>query len=93
MLRRVILGIIVVGVIGLVVGYLIFARTPGGYLSLKSLLAPAKGLEKLGELVKYRADVPEIRQNILISGAVGGAIGLVLGAVTGRERRRRRNRR
>ncbi len=91
MLKRVILGIIVVGVIGLVVGYLIFARTSHGYLSLKSLLSPSKNV--LDQLVKNVRGIPEIRQNILISGAVGGAIGLVLGAVTGRERRRRRNRR
>ena len=91
MLRRIILAIIVLGAIGLAVGYLIFARTPGGYLSLKSLLSPAKGaIEKLGELAKYRADVPQIRQSILICGAVGGGIGLVGAAVAGGGRRRRR---
>jgi hypothetical protein len=90
MLRRIILAILVLGAAGLVVGYLIFARTPGGYLSLKSLLSPAKGLEKLGELVKYRSDIPQIRQSILICGAVGGGIGLVGAAVTGGGRRRRR---
>jgi hypothetical protein len=90
MLRRVILAIIVFGVVGLAVGYLIFARTPGGYLSLNSLLSPATGLEKLGELAKYRANVPQIRQNILICGAVGGGIGLLVAAVAGGGRRRRR---
>jgi hypothetical protein len=90
MLRRIILAIIVLGAVGLVVGYLIFAYTPGGYLSLKSLITPAKGLEKLGELAKYRANVPQIRQSILICGAVGGGIGLVVAAVTGGGRRRKR---
>ncbi len=90
MLRRVILAILVLGAAGLVVGYLIFARTPGGYLSLKSLLSPAKGLEKLGELAKYRANVPQIRQSILICGAVGGGLGLVASALVGGGRRRRR---
>ncbi|OHD75914.1 MAG: hypothetical protein A2V99_13430 [Spirochaetes bacterium RBG_16_67_19] len=90
MLRRIILAIIVLGAAGLVVGYLIFARTTNGYLSLKSLVTPAQGLEKLGELIKYRADVPQIRQSILICGAVGGGIGLVGAAVAGGGRRRRR---
>ncbi len=90
MLRRIILAIIVLGAIGLAVGYLIFARTPGGYLSLKSLLSPATGLEKLGELAKYRANVPQIRQNILICGAVGGGAGLVAAAAAGGRSRRRR---
>ena len=90
MLRRLILAILVLGAAGLVVGYLVFARTPSGYLSLKSLLTPAQGLEKLGELIKYRVDVPRIRQSILICGAVGGGIGLVAAAVAGGGRRRRR---
>jgi hypothetical protein len=90
MLRRIILAIIVLGAVGLVVGYLVFARTPGGYLSLKSLLTPAKGLEKLGELAKYRADVPQLRQSILICGAVGGGAGLLAAVLTGGGRRRRR---
>ena len=90
MLRRIILAIIMLGAVGLVVGYLIFARTPGGYLSLKSLLTPAKGLEKLGELAKYRADVPQLRQSILICGAVGGGAGLLAAVLTGGGRRRRR---
>ena len=90
MLRRIILAIILLGAVGLVVGYLIFAHTPGGYLSLKSLLTPAKGLEKLGELAKYRADVPQLRQSILICGAVGGGVGLLAAVLTGGGRRRRR---
>jgi hypothetical protein len=90
MLRRIILAVILLGAVGLVVGYQIFARTPGGYLSLKSLLTPAKGLEKLGELAKYRADVPQLRQSILICGAVGGGAGLLAAVLTGGGRRRRR---
>ena len=90
MLRRIILAIILLGAVGLVVGYLIFAHTPGGYLSLKSLLTPAKGLEKLGELAKYRADVPQLRQSILICGAVGGGVGLLAAVLAGGGRRRRR---
>jgi hypothetical protein len=90
MLRRIVLAIIVLGAAGLAAGYLLFARTPGGYLSLKSLVSPAQGLDKLGELARYRADVPKIRQSILICGAVGGGIGLVGAAVAGGGRRRRR---
>ena len=88
MLRRIILAIIVLGAIGLAVGYLIFARTPGGYLSLKSLLSPAKNV--LDELVRNVGGIPQIRQSILICGAVGGGIGLVGAAVAGGGRRRRR---
>jgi len=88
MLRRIILAIIVLGAAGLVVGYLIYARTPNGYLSLKSLLSPAKNV--IDDLVKNVRGIPQIRQSILICGAVGGGIGLVGAVVTGGGRRRRR---
>jgi hypothetical protein len=89
MLRRIILAIIVLGAVGLVVGYLIFARKPdGGYLSLKSLLSPAKNV--LDDLVKNVRGIPQVRQSILICGAVGGGIGLVTAALAGRGRRRQR---
>jgi hypothetical protein len=89
MLRRIILAIIVLGAVGLVVGYLVFARkSDGGYLSLKSLISPAKNV--LDDLVKNVRGIPQIRQSILICGAVGGGIGLLAGALTGGGRRRRR---
>jgi hypothetical protein len=88
MLRRIILAIVVLGAVGLVVGYLIFARTPNGYLSLKSLISPAKNV--IDDLVKNVRGIPQIRQSILICGAVGGGLGLVIAAVAGGGRRRRR---
>jgi hypothetical protein len=88
MLRRIILAVIVLGAVGLGVGYLIFARTSHGYLSLKSLISPAKNV--IDDLVKNVRGIPQIRQSILICGAVGGGIGLLGGALTGGGRRRRR---
>jgi hypothetical protein len=86
-MRRTIVLIIVLAAVGLVVGYLIFARTEGGYISLKALLRPTRHL--LDELVKKVTGIETMRRNILISGAVGAAAGLVLGVATGRRRRRR----
>ena len=59
-----------------------------GPLSLKSLISPAKNV--LDDLVKNVRGIPQIRQSILICGAVGGGIGLVGAAVAGGGRRRRR---
>lgn len=87
-MRRIIIAIIVVGVLGLVVGYLIFARTSNGYLSLKSLVSPSKNV--LDDLVKAVTGIKKVRQNILICGAVGAGVGLVLGVVAGGSRRRSR---
>ena len=84
-MKRIILLLIVVGIIGLAVGYLIFARTDSGYVSVEVLFSPSKNV--LDELVKSVTGIKQIRQNILICGAVGAGVGLVLGLVSSRARR------
>jgi hypothetical protein len=84
-MKRTILLLIVVGLIGLAVGYLVFARTPNGYVSIEVLISPSKNV--LDELVRSVTGIKQIRQNILICGAVGAGVGLLLGLVTSRTRR------
>ena len=84
-MKRIILLLIIVGIIGLAVGYLIFARTASGYVSIGVLISPSKNV--LDELVKSVTGIKQIRQNILICGAVGAGAGLLLGLVTSRARR------
>ena len=84
-MKRIILLLIVVGIIGLAVGYLIFARTDSGYVSVEVLFSPSKNV--LDELVKSVTGIKQIRQNILICGAVGAGVGLLLGLVSSRARR------
>ena len=83
-MKRAILLLIVVGLIGLAVGYLIFARTGSGYVSVQVLVSPSKN--RLDDLVKSVTGINKIRQNILICGGVGAAVGLLLGLVTSRRR-------
>ncbi len=91
MLRRVIVGIILLGVVGLGVGYLIFARKPNGsYMSVKSLLAPSKNV--FDELAKEVKNIPQKQRSILIAGAIGGGAGLLIGTMSGRGRRHDRDR-
>ena len=84
-MKRIILLLLVVGVIGLAVGYLIFARTSSGYVSIQVLISPSKNV--LDDLVKSVTGIKQIRQNILICGAVGAGAGLLLGLLTSRVRR------
>ena len=84
-MKRTILLLIVVGLIGLAVGYLVFVRTPNGYVSIEVLISPSKNV--LDELVRSVTGIKQIRQNILICGAVGAGVGLLLGLVTSRTRR------
>jgi hypothetical protein len=84
-MKRIILLLIIVGIIGLAVGYLIFARTSSGYVSIQVLISPSKNV--LDDLVKSVTGIKQIRRNILICGAVGAGVGLLLGLVTSRARR------
>ena len=63
-MTRIILLLIIVGIIGLAVGYLIFARTSSGYVSIQVLISPSKNV--LDELVKSVTGIKKMRQNILI---------------------------
>jgi hypothetical protein len=83
--KRIILMLVIVGIIGLAVGYLIFARTSSGYISVQVLITPSKNL--LDDLVKSVTGIKQVRQNILICGAVGAGLGLVLGLLSSRARR------
>jgi hypothetical protein len=91
MLRRIIVGVILLGAAGLGVGYLIFGRNAqGDYMSLKSLLTPSKNV--FDELVRGVQNIPQKQRGILIAGAVGGGLGLIVGALSRRSRRRDRSR-
>jgi len=84
-MKRIILLLIIVGIIGLAVGYLIFARTGSGYVSIQVLISPSKNV--LDDLVKSVTGIKQMRRNILICGAVGAGVGLLLGLLTSRARR------
>jgi len=73
-------------VIGLGVGYLIFGQVHGHYIDIESLFSAPSGFV---ENIAYAAlGVGQIRQNILISGAVGAIVGLFLGMMSSRKRAR-----
>jgi hypothetical protein len=84
-MKRMMVLLLIVGLIGLAVGYLIFARTSSGYVSIEALLSPAKNV--LDDLVKSVTGINQMRRNILICGAAGAGVGLLLGLVTSRSRR------
>ncbi len=82
---------LVFGIVGLVVGYLIFARVQGNYVPVQNIFFPSGDfVRRLGQLFNTPlfADVEAIRKNILIMGAAGSVLGLVVGYATGRRRRR-----
>jgi hypothetical protein len=68
--------ILVFAIIGLILGYLIFGRIAGEYVSLDLIFQESSNVvEKLGRNI---SGLKEMKQNILISGGAGGLLGLVI---------------
>ena len=96
-MRRFVIVAIVGAVLGLVVGYLLFARIGNVRLSLDALISFGRGgtarsvLRRTAETI---TGIDRIRRNILISGGIGAAIcvGAVLFGGRGRAGRRSRRR-
>ena len=67
--------IIFLGLLGLVIGYGIFARSGGEFIPVLNLITPPQNA--LEEMTQTLTGLKKIRQNILIAGAVGAGLGLV----------------
>ncbi len=75
MIGRVISTAVVLGVVGLVVGYLVFARQGGGYMNPLDLFFPGSDVfSQFGDAIRGGE---RIRNNILASGGVGMLVGAV----------------
>lgn len=72
------------GLVGLIFGYLMFARFLGEYLSVRELLAPADNI--IEELGKQITGIKSARQNVFIAGGIGAVAGFILGFVLRRRR-------
>jgi hypothetical protein len=83
-MRNVLLLAVVFGVVGLVIGYLIFARAPitGELIAIQNLIQPPRDL--IGEIVSELSQFEDIRRNILFTGAGGVVVGIILGVVVSR---------
>lgn len=83
-MRNVLLLGLVFGVVGIALGYLIFARAPltGELFPIADLVRPPDSL--LGEFVSEWRQLTEIRRNILLTGGGGLVVGIVLGVVVSR---------
>jgi hypothetical protein len=83
-MKNIVLLVVVFGVVGLVIGYLIFARVPvtGDLIAIGDLFSQASDL--VGQIVNDVLAIETIRTNILLTGAGGALLGLVLGVVVNR---------
>ena len=81
-MSKIITFALVLGALGLVVGYLIFGKIAGEYVALGTLLGTSRDL--MSRLGNALVQVSDIRRNILLSGAAGLGIGVVAGALMAR---------
>ncbi|NQT94608.1 MAG: hypothetical protein HQ559_17770 [Lentisphaerae bacterium] len=70
---------IILGLVGLVAGYFLYAKLAGEYVGLETLIAPKKGA--LESAVHSIVGIDSMRTKILWSGGAGAVIGLVVGAL------------
>lgn len=90
-MRNVLITALLLGVIGLAVGYFLFAGRAGNYIPVWRLLGISHNeLQSLtNELLTRFGGLAVVRRNILISGLVGVVIGF-LGGIAGHSRGRGR---
>ncbi len=67
---------LILGVIGLIVGYLIFGRVAGDYVSPVKIFSTPEGL--FDRVAYSLRDIESMRQSIIISGIIGSVLGLII---------------
>ena len=75
-MKKTIILILVLGILGLVLGYLIFGKIGSDYVSIKTIFGSTT---KVGAFVNEVTGISKIKQNILISGGIGALLGLIIG--------------
>ena len=85
-MRNLLILAAIFGVVGLVVGYLIFGRIgiTNELIPLRDLFSSGDGI--LGDIGRQVAGFADKRQSIYISGGVGVVVGVALGFVLKRRR-------
>ncbi len=83
-MKRVIVSAVIFGILGLVLGYLIFGRVAGDYIPIQTIFRLPQNF--VGNLAQNVTGVTDARQSILIAGAVGLGLGVVA-STAGRRRR------
>lgn len=84
-MKQVVSTAIVLGLVGLLVGYLLFARRNGGYMNPVDVFFPGSDLfSQIGDTL---SGGQRIRNNVLISGLVGAVVGALYQLSRGYRRR------
>jgi hypothetical protein len=92
-MKRILVFAVIGGAIGVVAGYYIFGTVGGTRISIEALLSFGSGGGLGGAIRRAAGDVaglPEIRRNILLTGAVAAGVAAFTAVLSGGGGRRRR---
>lgn len=76
-MRRILLFSIILGIGGIILGYLLFGKVAGEYIQIKSLFSSPNNFFE--DITRTIAGISEIRTKILITGGGGVVLGLLIG--------------
>ena len=76
---KTIISVLLFGVIGFFIGYILFGKVLGEYISLKYLYTEPKDIFSI---ITDEMILKSIREKILLSTGMGGIVGLILGLVS-----------
>ena len=79
-MKNIILFSIILGAVGLIVGYFIFGKIMGEYISIMRIIGISKGFGN--QMVNAVMGIEKIRKNILLCGAGGVGLGFILGLIS-----------
>jgi len=77
--------LILFALLGLIVGYVIFAKVQDKYISPEHFFTKQEGVRDY--ISAKILNLEQRRRNILISGAVGAIVGLFFGAITSKKKK------
>jgi hypothetical protein len=75
-MKKNLLSIIAFAVLGLIIGYAVFGKWAGDYVSLKTLFS--FGGNAFQRAFQSVSGIEDMRNKILLSGAAGAAVGVIL---------------
>lgn len=75
-MKKTIILILILGILGLAIGYFFFGKIGDDYVSIKTIFGSSS---KVGSFLKDLTGVAKMKQNILISGGIGALLGLIIG--------------
>lgn len=78
-MKKFIIYFLLFGILGLIIGYLLFGKIGNEYINVKHIFSTSKSA--LGSFGRSISGIAQMKQNIMISGGIGAVIGFIIAFV------------